>query len=76
MSINEQPLSFEELGPDILLSTYVIRPLFSFFFSDTVPENYKPPRFVLILENITILEGSSARLECKVEGHPKPSIEW
>lgn len=46
------------------------------FFSDSVPDKYKPPKFTRPLQDITILEGTEARLECKVESTPRCDVEW
>jgi hypothetical protein len=46
------------------------------FILETVPDNSKAPKFTRTLEDITIHEGTEARLECKVEGYPACNIEW
>lgn len=43
---------------------------------ETIPDNYKPPVFTRVLDDLTIMEGTKAVLECKVEGHPTPQVEW
>lgn len=38
--------------------------------------NYKPPRFVIPLNDLKINESQPAHLAAKVEGFPKPKITW
>ncbi|KAK6166181.1 hypothetical protein SNE40_022939 [Patella caerulea] len=43
---------------------------------ESVPAGCVAPEFTQKLINMTITEGSRARLECMVTGSPTPSIEW
>jgi hypothetical protein len=47
-----------------------------FSFVETIPDGSVQPKFVQCLEDSTIEEGSSVRLECKVKGQPNPQVEW
>jgi len=49
---------------------------FCLVFVETIPKGAEPPCFTKQLQNTTIVEGSSVKLECKVKGHPHPEIEW
>lgn len=35
-----------------------------------------PPEVVCALTSVTVLDGEPARLECSVDGNPKPNIAW
>ena len=37
---------------------------------------YSKPNFTLRLRDILIVEGSAARLDCKISGVPDPDIRW
>lgn len=50
--------------------------LWYFACIETIPDGQEPPQFLECLQDITIVEGSNARLDCKVQGQPKPDIEW
>ena len=39
-------------------------------------KDYRRPHFNLHLRDIFIVEGSAARLDCKVTGVPEPNIRW
>ncbi len=39
-------------------------------------EQLQPPRIVIPLSNIHIIEQQPCRLACRVEGYPKPSVVW
>ena len=41
-----------------------------------MPDGAVPPKFTKGLEDTTIVEGSSVRLEIKVKGLPEPEVEW
>lgn len=45
-------------------------------FVETIPDGSVQPKFIQCLEDSTIEEGSSVRLECKVKGQPNPQVEW
>ncbi|PIK60965.1 putative titin [Apostichopus japonicus] len=38
--------------------------------------NYSRPRFTQVLRDMLIVEGSAARLDCKITGIPEPEIRW
>ncbi|KAI1702784.1 immunoglobulin domain-containing protein [Ditylenchus destructor] len=39
-------------------------------------ETGEPPRFIIPLEDMTVLVGSTIDLECKVTGVPMPALKW
>ncbi|CAG2187953.1 Myosin light chain kinase, smooth muscle,Myosin light chain kinase family member 4,Death-associated protein kinase 2,Myosin light chain kinase 3,Death-associated protein kinase 1,Death-associated protein kinase 3,Myosin light chain kinase 2, skeletal/cardiac muscle [Mytilus edulis] len=43
---------------------------------EIIPEGAVPPKFTKGLEDTTIVEGNSVRLEVQVKGFPEPEIEW
>ena len=36
----------------------------------------EPPKFIIPLEDTTVLLGSAVTLECKVTGEPMPQVKW
>nr|XP_006823009.1 PREDICTED: striated muscle-specific serine/threonine-protein kinase-like [Saccoglossus kowalevskii] len=41
-----------------------------------LPPEPSPPDFTTTLQDITIIEGNAATLECKVSGYPEPDVMW
>ncbi|XP_013419371.1 titin homolog isoform X2 [Lingula anatina] len=41
-----------------------------------LPADYEAPEFTLKLKEEKIVEGSAARFDCKVKGHPQPEVSW
>lgn len=39
-------------------------------------EEGEAPRFIIPLEDMTVLLGSVIELECKVVGTPQPAVKW
>lgn len=35
-----------------------------------------PPKFIVPLEDMVVLVGSSINLDCKVTGEPMPQVKW
>lgn len=50
--------------------------IYNFIISEIIPEGAVPPKFTKGLEDTTIVEGNSVRLEVQVKGFPEPEIEW
>jgi len=44
--------------------------------AETIPDGSEPPRFIECLQDTTIVDGTTAKIECKVKGQPKPDVEW
>ncbi|VDM60010.1 unnamed protein product [Angiostrongylus costaricensis] len=44
--------------------------------ADFAVDVFSRPKFKEILTDIQVVDGNRARLKCKVEGHPAPTIRW
>ena len=44
--------------------------------STPIPGDIVPPKFTQLLKDIEGAEGDMARFECRVIGHPTPTIKW
>lgn len=39
-------------------------------------ERLEPPRIIVPLREVSVVEGAMATLVCKIDGKPKPSVRW
>ena len=44
--------------------------------STPIPGDVVPPKFTQLLKDIEGAEGDMARFDCRVIGHPTPTIKW
>jgi len=44
--------------------------------STPIPGDVVPPKFTQLLKDIEGAEGEMARFDCRVIGHPTPTIKW
>lgn len=50
--------------------------ILSWLSTDVVSEGHRRPEFTQTLSRTIVVEGGTAKFECKVSGNPQPEIQW